>query len=156
VPSGFNIIVVDGTWTQAKKVARSLPQAIPYVRLMSTGHLAFKAPMRTQSEPDRICTLGAIIQLLSVRVRRGHRCVVHCTTSHFSFQEMGCDAAVVETLSELLMLKAHVVCTGKGLKSNLEHPKASVAVVSPEQSSHSLAHEDSEAVSFYFAPIFMF
>ncbi len=82
--------------------------------------------------------------------------MVHCTTSHFSFQEMGCDAAVVETLSELLMLKAHVVCMGKGLKSNLEHPKASDAVVSPEQSSHSLAHEDSEAVSFYFAPIFRF
>ena len=67
--AGFNIIVVDGTWTQAKKVARSLPDSIPYVRLMSTGELAFKAPMRTQSEPDRICTLGAIIQLLSVRVQ---------------------------------------------------------------------------------------
>ena len=69
VHAGFNIIVVDGTWTQAKKVARSLPDSIPYVRLMSTGELAFKAPMRTQSEPDRICTLGAIIQLLSVRVQ---------------------------------------------------------------------------------------
>jgi hypothetical protein len=74
--SGFNIVVVDGTWTQAKKVARSLPQTIPYVRLMSTGHLAFKAPMRTQSEPDRICTLGAIIQLLSVRVWPRHRCLL--------------------------------------------------------------------------------
>ena len=67
--SGFNIIVVDGTWTQAKKVARSLPDSIPYVRLMSTGQLAFKAPMRTQTEPDRICTLGAIIQLFSVRMQ---------------------------------------------------------------------------------------
>lgn len=64
--SGFNIIVVDGTWTQAKKVARCLPPCIPYVRLMSTGQLAFKAPMRTQTVPDRICTLGAIIQLFSV------------------------------------------------------------------------------------------
>lgn len=39
------------------------------------------------------------------------------------------------------MLKAHVVCTGKGLKSNLEHPKASDAVVGPETAA--------DVVSFY-------
>jgi hypothetical protein len=33
---------------------------------------------------------------------------------------MGCDPFVVESLSELLMLKAHVICEGKGLKGNLE------------------------------------
>jgi len=101
--SRFNIIVVDGTWTQAKKVARSIPASIPYIRLMSTGNLAFKAPMRTQTEPDRICTLGAIIQLLS---------------------ELRCDPYVMQSLSELLMLKADVICVGKGLKSNLEHSNA--------------------------------
>lgn len=108
--SRFNIIIVDGTWTQAKKVARCIPEYIPHVRLMSTGHLAFKAPMRTQTKPDRICTLGAIIQLLS---------------------EMDCDPFVVQSLSELLMLKAHVICEGKGLKSNLEH--ANVDAVAHER-----------------------
>jgi hypothetical protein len=78
--SEFNIIIVDGTWTQAKKVARSLPESIPHVRLISTGQLAFKAPMRTQSKPDRICTLGAIIQLLSVRFQPLYKSIF---PSHF-------------------------------------------------------------------------
>ena len=41
---------------------------------------------------------------------------------------MKCDPFVVESFSELLMLKANVICVGKGLKSNLEHPTASAAV----------------------------
>jgi hypothetical protein len=42
---------------------------------MSTGQLAFKAPMRTQTVPDRICTLGAIIQLFSVSFRAHLLCL---------------------------------------------------------------------------------
>jgi hypothetical protein len=90
---------------------------------MSTGQLAFKAPMRTQTVPDRICTLGAIIQLFSVSFR------AHLHVPQFSLflcrQEMGCDPLVLQSLSELLMLKAHVICSGKGFKSNLEHPESS-------------------------------
>ena len=47
-------------------------------------------------------------------------------------KEMGCDPSVIQTLSELLMLKAHIICAGKGFKSNMEHPKASAAAVDAE------------------------
>jgi hypothetical protein len=46
---------------------------------------------------------------------------------------MGCNPFVVQSLSELLMLKAHVICEGKGLKGNLEHPSAvSMAIEPPD------------------------
>ena len=51
---------------------------------------------------------------------------------------MGCDPFVAQTLSELLMFKAHVICLGKGMKSNMEHPKAVDA-----------GNMQSESVSFY-------
>jgi hypothetical protein len=41
-----------------------------------------------------------------------------------TFQELRCDPYVMQSLSELLMLKADVICVGKGLKSNLEHSNA--------------------------------
>jgi DTW domain-containing protein YfiP len=88
----FNIIIVDGTWTQAKKIERTLDTRIPRVQLMSIDDLSLelRAPLREHLGPDhtRICTLGAIIKLL---------------------QEMNCNQSVIQSLSELLILKTHAI-----------------------------------------------
>jgi DTW domain-containing protein YfiP len=88
----FNIIIVDGTWTQAKKIERTLDPRIPRVKLMSIDDLSLelRAPLRDHLGPEhtRICTLGAIIKLL---------------------QEMNCNQSVIQSLSELLILKTHAI-----------------------------------------------
>jgi DTW domain-containing protein YfiP len=86
----FNIIIVDGTWSQAKKVERDLDIRLPRIKLISIDELPveLRAPMRDQSGPERICTLGAIIQLL---------------------KEMRCNPSVIESLSELLMHKTSAI-----------------------------------------------
>lgn len=90
----YNILIVDGTWTQAKKVLHSLPLTLPCVCLSSFTGLSedLKRPMRAHTDPSRVCTLGAIILLL---------------------REMGCDPSVMQSLSELLVLKSAVICRGK-------------------------------------------
>lgn len=59
---------------------------------------------------------------------------------------MGCDPFVVESLSELLMLKAHVICEGKGLKGNLEDANALEVAVGADVA----LPETVQSVSFYY------
>ena len=69
---------------------------IPRVQLMSIDDLSLelRAPLREHLGPEhtRICTLGAIIKLL---------------------QEMNCNQYVIQSLSELLILKTHAIRKGE-------------------------------------------
>ena len=60
---------------------------------------------------------------------------------------MGCHPLVLQSLSELLMLKAHVICSGKGFKSNLEHPESSSPAV---QVQHAHSHDVGRLCHFPF------
>ncbi len=97
LPGGttFTVVVVDGTWKQAKNIESSIPSHIPRVRLGSLQSVpeALQRPMRAHYDSSKGCSLAAIIQLQS---------------------EMRCDPSVIESLSELLALKTAVICQGKG------------------------------------------
>ena len=79
----FTIVIVDGTWNQAKHVVRAVPNDIPRVHVDPTAPSLFV--LRTQTQPDRICTLEAFALLL---------------------REMGHDVGLPQTL--LSYLKHHV------------------------------------------------
>jgi len=72
-PEAFTIIVVDGTWSQATKLAKRIPSGIPRIGLDEAELLklgsdqsrsAFLSPMRQMPQADRVCSLTALVLLL--------------------------------------------------------------------------------------------
>ncbi|KAF4651523.1 hypothetical protein FOL47_000328 [Perkinsus chesapeaki] len=57
------IILVDGTWKQAKRLQKRVDRSVPRVRLMPTTLSRFMC--RTQSRADRVCTVEAAALLMS-------------------------------------------------------------------------------------------
>jgi len=62
-------VLVDGTWSQARRLVRRFPSHVPRVRLSdetlaAAQELACNSPMRDQVEPDRVCSLTALVYLL--------------------------------------------------------------------------------------------
>jgi len=60
LPSGqpIKLIIVDGTWTQAKRVAKHIPASIPRVKLTPTSISQYKS--RKQSSSLRVSSLEAL------------------------------------------------------------------------------------------------
>eukprot|EP00743_Colponemidia_sp_Colp-15_P005843 GILK01006278.1.p1 GENE.GILK01006278.1~~GILK01006278.1.p1 ORF type:complete len:394 (+),score=56.13 GILK01006278.1:86-1183(+) len=56
-------VVLDGTWSQAKRLNREIDSSIPRVRIEPATASLFLA--RQQSQPDRICTVEAVTMLLA-------------------------------------------------------------------------------------------
>eukprot|EP00742_Colponemidia_sp_Colp-10_P004109 GILJ01004384.1.p1 GENE.GILJ01004384.1~~GILJ01004384.1.p1 ORF type:complete len:385 (-),score=49.36 GILJ01004384.1:129-1283(-) len=56
-------VVLDGTWSQAKRLNREIDPSIPRVRIEPATASLFLA--RQQSQPDRICTVEAVTMLLA-------------------------------------------------------------------------------------------
>ena len=62
----YTIILVDGTWQQARRLALKIPAHIKRVKLMPREAIdpVYKSPMRSQATPDRVCSLSAYVLLL--------------------------------------------------------------------------------------------
>jgi DTW domain-containing protein len=58
----LTIIMLDGTWSNARLLAKGVPEFIPRVRVTPTERSLFR--LRTQTQADRICTLEAFALLL--------------------------------------------------------------------------------------------
>lgn len=56
------IIVVDGTWRQARRLNLKIPDSVPRVRILPTTLSKFLC--RRQTRADRVCTLEALSLLL--------------------------------------------------------------------------------------------
>jgi DTW domain-containing protein YfiP len=61
---GLTIIVLDGTWPQARTMARRLPKHVPLVRL-TTDHVSAFNTLRRQAGHGRISTCEAVALLLA-------------------------------------------------------------------------------------------
>jgi len=61
-PSNYNIVVLDGTWKQAKAMSNHLPRNFPRVRLATSQPTISK--LRKQSSPDRVTTAEATARIL--------------------------------------------------------------------------------------------
>jgi hypothetical protein len=59
----LNIVVIDGTWSQARTLRKLLPDHVTCLRINADGHSLF-APLRKQSQADRCSTLEAAVTLL--------------------------------------------------------------------------------------------
>jgi len=62
----YTIILVDGTWQQARRLALKIPAHVKRVKLMPRESIdpVYKSPMRSQATPDRVCSLSAYVLLL--------------------------------------------------------------------------------------------
>jgi len=58
----LNIVVLDGTWNQAKHLAYNIPEEVPRVHVDPTSPSLFL--LRKQTRSDRICTLEAATLLI--------------------------------------------------------------------------------------------
>jgi DTW domain-containing protein YfiP len=61
----LTIIVIDGVWRHARKMAAHLRQIIPETRHVQLTPEQFSVYARTQSQPNRICTVEALALFLS-------------------------------------------------------------------------------------------
>lgn len=91
----YTIILVDGTWQQARRLASKIPTHIKRVRLLPREAIdpVYKSPMRSQATPDRVCSLSAYVLLL---------------------QELNVHPQVVEHLFRLLHKKSDIVLNTSG------------------------------------------
>eukprot|EP00698_Gefionella_okellyi_P015669 TRINITY_DN4435_c0_g1_i3.p1 TRINITY_DN4435_c0_g1~~TRINITY_DN4435_c0_g1_i3.p1 ORF type:complete len:155 (+),score=47.10 TRINITY_DN4435_c0_g1_i3:439-903(+) len=58
----MTIVVIDGTWQQARMMRHQLPSHLPMLRLQTSAFSQFT--LRQQTEPGRVCTLEAVAILL--------------------------------------------------------------------------------------------
>eukprot|EP01130_Rhizamoeba_saxonica_P005873 TRINITY_DN2324_c0_g1_i2.p1 TRINITY_DN2324_c0_g1~~TRINITY_DN2324_c0_g1_i2.p1 ORF type:complete len:237 (-),score=44.00 TRINITY_DN2324_c0_g1_i2:293-940(-) len=63
ITPSYNIVVLDGTWTQVKRMGKRLPE-LKYIRLEKVKETISR--MRKQSSKDRVTTYEAIALLLEV------------------------------------------------------------------------------------------
>eukprot|EP01130_Rhizamoeba_saxonica_P005872 TRINITY_DN2324_c0_g1_i1.p2 TRINITY_DN2324_c0_g1~~TRINITY_DN2324_c0_g1_i1.p2 ORF type:complete len:110 (-),score=30.17 TRINITY_DN2324_c0_g1_i1:112-441(-) len=61
ITPSYNIVVLDGTWTQVKRMGKRLPE-LKYIRLEKVKETISR--MRKQSSKDRVTTYEAIALLL--------------------------------------------------------------------------------------------
>jgi DTW domain-containing protein YfiP len=115
----YTIILVDGTWQQARRLAAKIPPHIKRVRLMPREAIdpVYKSPMRSQATPDRVCSLSAYVLLL---------------------QELQTPPHVCDYLFHLLHKKSDIVLntSGKAWKQTGESPPCAHSLVN-----HSLRPE---------------
>lgn len=91
----YTIILVDGTWQQARRLALKIPPHIKRVKLMPRESIdpVYKSPMRSQATPDRVCSLSAYVLLL---------------------KELNTPPEVCDYLFHLLHIKSEIVLTNSG------------------------------------------
>ena len=91
----YTIILVDGTWQQARRLALKIPSHIKRVKLMPREAIdpLYKSPMRSQATPDRVCSLSAYVLLL---------------------KELNTPPAVCDYLFQLLHRKSEIVLSTSG------------------------------------------
>lgn len=108
----YTIILVDGTWQQARRLAAKIPPHIKRVRLMPREAIdpLYKSPMRSQATPDRVCSLSAYVLLL---------------------QELQTPPQVCDYLFHLLHKKSDIVLntSGKAWKQTGEPPPCARSLV---------------------------
>ncbi|EKX50100.1 hypothetical protein GUITHDRAFT_135295 [Guillardia theta CCMP2712] len=86
----LTIVLVDGTWQQARRLNQRIPSWVKRVKLMPRDLVdsRYKSPMRSQATPDRVCSLSAYVLLL---------------------QEMRVASEVCQYLLQLLHKKSEIV-----------------------------------------------
>lgn len=91
----YTIILVDGTWQQARRLALKIPPHVRRVKLMPRESIdpVYKSPMRSQATPDRVCSLSAYVLLL---------------------KELNTPACVCDYLFQLLHKKSEIVLGASG------------------------------------------
>ena len=63
----LTIVLIDGTWSQTRRLAKKMPTTLTKIRLDipddDTFNKMYSSPLRSQPEPGRLCTLSALALL---------------------------------------------------------------------------------------------